>query len=264
MSNKEKNTVYFVSDAHFGSNIENCEDRNRVFLSFLKTISPSAKSLYLLGDVFDFWIEYKYLIRSDYFDILCGLKNLIESGTAVHYCAGNHDFALGPFLEKNLGITLHLEGFDVEIQGRKVYLYHGDGILKADVGYRVLKKILRNPFNQKCYKLLPPSTGIELASSCSKASRTFLSGLLSEDKLQQYRREARRLLKKGRDIVIFGHTHCAEHYHAPEGTYCNTGNWISHYSYAKMEQGAISVWQYKEHGDDQPVTGLLKKGNKSS
>ena len=145
------------------------------------------------------------------------------------------------------------------IQGRRVHLYHGDGLIKKDIGYRVLKKILRNPFNQRLYKLLHPNIGVPLALFFSGNSRKMLSNWLTEEKLEEYRQHARRYLESS-DIVIFGHTHRPEIRKFGEETYVNTGEWIRKYTYAKMENGEISLWQWFA---DRPVEEIKSSKDQS-
>ena len=151
-----KTITYFVSDAHLGINMPGHNDREARLLSFFDEIAASAETLYIVGDLFDFWIEYKYSIRPDYFHVVNRLRLLVENGTQVHYLAGNHDFALGPFLGETLGLLIHPDHFETVIQGKRVHLFHGDGLFKRDVGYRFLRRILRNQTFQKMYKILHP------------------------------------------------------------------------------------------------------------
>jgi UDP-2,3-diacylglucosamine hydrolase len=238
-----KTVTYFVSDAHLGISMPGHDHRQNDLLRFFREIWNNGDELYIVGDLFDFWIEYRNAIRPDYFIVVSHIRQLVEAGIQVHYLAGNHDFALGPFLSDIVGVHLHQEHFETVIQGRKVHLYHGDGLVKADVGYRVLKKILRNPFNQRLYKLLHPNIGIPLASFFSGNSRKMLSKWLTEEKLEEYRQNAKRYLQTS-DIVIFGHTHKPEIRRFGEKTYVNTGEWIRTYTYAKMENGDIRLWQW--------------------
>ena len=182
-----------------------CKDvkKRAAFFKWLQEISPEMSQLIIVGDLFDFWIEYKSSIRADYFQVLHALKKVSEQGTEIHYLAGNHDFALGSFLKEEIGIIIHHGNYNAEIQGKKVHIYHGDGLIKRDVGYRVLKKVLRNHFNQKLYKLIHPDLGVALGTLVSGSSRKYLRPLLNESIIREYRQHALDLLKKGNDIVIF-------------------------------------------------------------
>ena len=253
MKDRMKTASYFVSDAHLGIPIQGHDDRQAHLFSFFDSIAADAEALYIVGDLFDFWIEYKCAIRPDYFPVVSKLYSLVQSGIRVHYLAGNHDFALGPFLTDVVGVSIHHDHFETGIQGKKVHLFHGDGIVKSDVGYRMLKKILRNPFNQRLYRLLHPNIGVPLASFFSGNSRKMLANWLTEEKLEEYRKSAKHLLETS-DIVIFGHTHRPEIKKFGEKVYVNTGEWIRKYTYAKMENGEIKLWQWFP---DRPATEIL-------
>jgi len=251
--------AYFVSDAHLGIRLAGYDDRESHLLAFLESLAGRAGRLFILGDLFDFWIEYDRFIRSDYFPTVHVLRKLTESGTDIHYLAGNHDFALGPFLTRHAGVTVHPGHVDLAVQGRRLHLYHGDGLLKADVGYRVMKKVLRNRFNQRLFRLLHPALGLAVASFFSGASRKFLGMLLREWAIEEYRTVALRYLDQGSDIVVFGHTHYPEIRTVGEKCYCNTGEWIRKYTYARMRDGVITLWRHTPAGQDQEVApGSLK------
>jgi UDP-2,3-diacylglucosamine hydrolase len=249
-----RSATYFVSDAHLGISIRGHDDRQERLFSFFDSITESAESLYIVGDLFDFWIEYKHAIRPDYYAVVARLGRLVESGVEIHYLAGNHDFALGPFLRDRVGVHIHQEHVETIVQGKKVHLYHGDGLVKKDVGYRILKRILRNPLNQRLYKLLHPDIGVPLGTFFSGNSRKMLANWLTEEKLEEYRQHARRLLATS-DIVIFGHTHKPELRKYGDKTYVNTGEWIRKYTFAKMDKGEIRLWEWFA---DKPAEEITK------
>ncbi len=236
--------AYFISDAHLGSDIPGCGDREEVLLSFLREIAPRAEYLFIVGDLFDFWIEYRRAIRPDYFRILAELHRLSRSGTKIHYCMGNHDFAIGHFIEDTIGITIYPDGFQGELQGKRLYVTHGDELRCSDRSNLFLRRLLRNPVLQFCYKVLHPNIGVPLGELFSRLSRKHLQIHASEEILEEYRRAAGRLLDTGYDIFIAGHTHLPELRYLVNGIYCNTGNWISRYSFAMLEDGEIGLWRY--------------------
>ncbi|MBN1128424.1 MAG: UDP-2,3-diacylglucosamine diphosphatase [Chitinispirillaceae bacterium] len=252
----DNDTLYVVSDAHLGASFSGAAEWERSLIAFLRFLRVRASALYLLGDLFDFWIEYRHAIRPDYFRTVHELKNLVEAGIPVHYFAGNHDFALGPFLSDTVGIEVHPGHADLVLQGRKVHLYHGDGIIRRDVGYRVLKRILRSPFNQAVYKLLHPSIGIALGSFCSGTSRKYNEHNMTEAMLAEYRRNAKSLLDRGSDIVFFAHTHLAELSRWGEKTYCNTGSWMRQCNYATMAGGMARLWRYRSEQEQEELPAI--------
>ena len=186
-------TVFFISDAHFGIPVEGGENREKHFEDLLSNAAGNLTDLYIIGDLFDFWIEYRYAIRPDYFSVLCCLKSLVDRGVKVHYLAGNHDFALGPFLKENIGINIYHNSLEVEIQGKKVYLFHGDGLIKRDFGYRILKNSAESLTSASISFFI--RTGCDIGSFCSGSSRKYLRKTLSESIIKEYREHARMLLK---------------------------------------------------------------------
>ncbi len=259
------NTAYFIADAHLGIQLNGYDNREKDLISFLHEIRDSASYLFIVGDLFDFWIEYKHAIRPEYFSILHEFKLLRDSGISIYYLAGNHDFALGPFLEHEIGMKTFSNHLDISVQGKNIHLVHGDGIIKSDVGYRFWRTMLRNPLNQKIYKLLHPNIGVPIASTLSKWSRSFALKKCSEEIRRKYMKEAIKYLDKGSDIIIMGHTHYPELYNINTKFYCNVGEWIRKYSYAKLENGVLSLWQYftdKPHVEIKSQS--LKEGKRES
>jgi len=251
--------VCFISDAHFGIDLPGFNDRETRFFNLLKKEADSLSDIYIVGDLFDFWIEYRHAIRPDYFAVLHHLKQLVDRGIRIHYLAGNHDFALGAFLENTMGFRLYPESLTTEIQGNKVFLYHGDGLIKIDVGYRILKKLLRNPFNQRMYKLLHPNIGVPLGSFVSGSSRKYLNRPLAAHLRDEYRECAKKRLEEGHDIVIYGHIHLPEYISYPAGTYCNIGAWLKHYTYAMMENGVLTLLRYHDGEEPEPLPAISLK-----
>ena len=248
--------IYFISDAHLGLPINEYAEREKCLIAFLREIASGGKGLFIVGDLFDFWIEYRSTIRAEYFSVLHELRKLVESGVEIHYLAGNHDFILGSFLEKTIGIHLHSGQFDTILQGKKIHLFHGDGLVRRDVGYRFLKKILRNPLNQKLFKLLHPDIGIPLGSLCSGSSRKVTSKFITDAILEEYRDHARGYLQNGSDIVLFAHTHRPEIRIFNGKTYCNSGEWMKQYTFAKLEDGKMTLWRYFPGGEIQEIPGV--------
>lgn len=240
--------AYFISDAHLGAAAPDAEDREARVIAFLESITLKARYLFIVGDLFDFWIEYTHAIRPDYFHVLYEFRRLIKRGVEIHYLAGNHDFALGTFLSEAVGIVVHPSGcMDIRLQGKALHISHGDGLMPSDHGYRVLKKILRNPLCQRIYKMLHPNWGIPLAEVFSRTSRDQISFRSRESERNAYSQVAQNMLKAEPDIVIFGHTHYPEMHSWNGKIYCNTGDWIQHFTYAVLENGEIHL---KRFGSD--------------
>ena len=253
------NKVCFISDAHFGIDLPGYGERERLFIDFLDREATEWSELYIVGDLFDFWIEYRHAIRPDYVQVLYHLWKIIDNGVTIHYLAGNHDFALGQFLKKTMGIRFYPGEISRGIQGKRIYLYHGDGLIKRDIGYRVLKKLLRNPIIQRIYKLLHPDIGVPLGSFISGSSRKYLNRPLTEKFREEYRRCAQTELARGHDIVIYGHIHLPELIKYPFGIYCNVGSWLKYYTYATMCNGELSLLRYHEGRDAEVLPAIVSK-----
>jgi UDP-2,3-diacylglucosamine hydrolase len=230
-----------VSDAHFGLAGDERDKIGR-FAGLAGEMRARASGLYILGDLFDFWIEYRYAIRPDYFPVLYELRRIADAGIKVCYLTGNHDFALGPFLEKAAGITVCRKPVNIELQGRKIHMRHGDDIHSG----RLQSALLRNKFLQSAYKIIHPNIGVEIGKRLSAASRKKHDDIeMAEKDLEKYRRAAQKTIKDdGRDLVIFAHTHHAELITMDGGEYCNTGSWMYRYSYATLRDGKIQLLKW--------------------
>jgi UDP-2,3-diacylglucosamine hydrolase len=239
-----RDTVYFVSDAHFGLAGGDGE-KVRLFCELAAEMRGRAAAAYVVGDLFDFWIEYRYAIRPDYFAVLHELRGLVEAGVDVRYLAGNHDFALGGFLTDTLGIKVHKGCVDAELQGRRIHIGHGDKIGKGRA-LRAVDTMLRSKPLQSLYKAIHPDIGVRFGTWCSAVSKKITGSRgISERELGKYRRAARARLKSGTcDLVIFAHTHRAELISYDEGEYCNIGSWMGSYDYAAMRGGKIQLLKW--------------------
>lgn len=252
--------VYCISDAHLGQSLGNENEREKRLFDFLRHIPRSGvEKLYILGDFFDFWIEYRHAIRPDYFQSLHELKKLTDAGVEIHYLAGNHDFALGPFLRDEIGIKTYPGRITATLQGRTILMMHGDGILRRDHGYRFLHTILRSRLNQRLYKMLHPGIGVPLARFFSHTSRRCNFNEYTEPKRREYLAAARKLLAHGTDIVLFAHTHFPEIISIGTRYVCNTGDWISHRTYARLCNGELTLWRYLGEGDAQQIQPIVEK-----
>lgn len=233
---ESRQTVYFMSDAHLSFGNSSVEE---LIVRFFNKIKGEASHLYILGDLFDFWFEYKHAIPASYLKTLAGLLDLKKSGTQVIYLPGNHDFWLGNYLERQVGIKLVNEYLNVVHHGKKIHLFHGDGLARSDYGYRLLKKVFRFKPNIWLYKLLPVDVAYKMALRTSGVSRRYTSG--KKNDLQGYYDYAAARIKSGFDAVIIGHTHIPEIKKIDSGLYINTGDWIEHFSYVVLREGEFKL-----------------------
>jgi UDP-2,3-diacylglucosamine hydrolase len=237
--------TYFISDVHLGladrATERAKEDR---LLEFLRSILSSTDQLFILGDLFDFWFEYKTVIPKGFHRTLSALQAFTEKGVPVHYLAGNHDFWMGDFFSSELGMTLHFDPFETTIERKKVFLHHGDGLAKKDVGYRLIKPILRNRFNIALYRWLHPDLGVPLARGTSHTSRSYTSTKEFGEGEAMHDFAAGQI-SRGADLVIMGHRHQPCHERIGSGTYVNLGDWITYHSYGKLFRGKITLETWK-------------------
>ncbi len=233
--------AYFISDAHLGlGNKETEAKKETLLISLFDHIKKEADSLYILGDLFDAWFEYKTVIPRGFHRTITKLDELVRNNIKVHYLAGNHDYWMDNFFSNDLGINVHFDAFDMVLDGKKIYMHHGDGFTTNDHGYNILKKILRCPFNIKLYRMLHPDLGVTLAKKISRTSRKHSSNkhFGEEDGMKK---AAQRKIQEGYDIVIMGHRHEPSFQKIGNGLYVNLGDWISHFSYAEMSDGVIAL-----------------------
>jgi len=234
--------AYFISDMHIGSHHDQNEvEKQQKILSFLNEIEKDATHLYLVGDVFDFWFEYRYVIPKQYFEFLFKFRQMSDAGIEIHYLAGNHDFALSRFFDKHIGVKT----WDDIYEFKSFYLFHGDGVAKADVGYRFLKRILRNSFNQKIFKLLHPDFGIPFARLISGSSRKYTNHIPELRDESDYIEFAEKQFSLGADFVLMGHRHNPLQHERNGKKYINPGDWIKYKSYAEFDGGQLSLKYYK-------------------
>lgn len=236
-------TAYFISDAHFGAGTPAEEQQKQEhFFSFLSAIASPDNTLYILGDLFDFWFEYNHAIISHHYSVLHHLSNAIAKGLKITYTAGNHDFWLGSFLTDTIGIDIEPDTVQREIQGKHVFFTHGDGLIPGkDNSYKILKRILRNPLNIRLFKLIHPDLGMFFANNSASISRRFLSKDKKIDFSTEYRTFAVNKFNHNCDAVLLGHSHHPLLEDIDGKTYGNTGNWIKDYSYIMLQQGKFTL-----------------------
>lgn len=239
--------AYFISDLHIGSHHdENEEEKQERVLRFLKSIQGDATHLYIVGDLFDFWFEYKYVVPKEYFRFLFVLRKMADAGIELHYLAGNHDFALSDFFDREISVKTWAESYTFELAGKSFFLFHGDGIARKDAGYRILKRILRNRVNQKAFRFLHPDWGIPFARLVSGSSRKYTNQLNHLRDESDYIEYAEKQFKSGNDYVIMGHRHNPLVHEKGAKKYINLGDWIRYNSFAVFDGQDITLEYYKD------------------
>jgi UDP-2,3-diacylglucosamine hydrolase len=236
--------VYFVSDAHLGAETPEREAAQQARLhDFLTTLPGRASALYIVGDLFDFWFEYRTAIPRRLFHTLAVLRQVRAAGVEITYLSGNHDFWLGPFLSRELGLETRQDAVALNVQGRRIWIHHGDGLMGGDLGYRALKRILRHPLSIRLYRMLHPDLGLPLAHWFSRLSRHSRPGRpLDGDRLWREIAEPRFL--EGFDAVLVGHLHHAFERRQDGRVFIVLGDWIEQFTYVALEDGQFrfDVW----------------------
>ncbi|MBI5837461.1 MAG: UDP-2,3-diacylglucosamine diphosphatase [Candidatus Eisenbacteria bacterium] len=241
--------AYFFSDAHLGQRDASGEARKRHYLQqFLAHVRTRPGPVYVVGDLFDFWFEYRHAVPRGHFEVLSALIETRRAGAAITYVGGNHDFWLGDFLAREVGMEVALEPIAREIQGRKLYVAHGDGMMPGDRGYHALRAILRNPFNIGLYRWLHPDLGIPLAKAVSSLSYRNHHHHPPPTGEAIYREVATPRLAAGHDAVILGHFHLPYHHREPGREMVVLGDWMTHFTYATLEGGVFRMWRWTEDG----------------
>ena len=229
---------YFVSDAHIGGSKPEAEQR---LFRFLESIRGEAASLYILGDLFEFWFEYGRAIPKLGFQALAELAELRRTGTHIGYLKGNHDFWFKDFWRRELGAEAADE-LDVTLDSKRIYLAHGDALDRAFVP-RFFRVLMRSRLDGWLYSLLHPDFGIGLAHAVASVSRAeSIKPSLVEDMAAF----AARRLESGFDIVILGHSHVPELRQVSGGTYINIGDWLTHFTYGVIRDGVASLERFEE------------------
>lgn len=234
-------TVIF-SDVHLDASVRG-KERLSEFVAFLdEFVDSDVKRLIILGDLFDFWFEYKHVVFSGYFDVLRAFARLRERGIELHLVCGNHDFWAGRFLREHLGFCVYTEPAMMDFSGRRVLLVHGDGLNMKDWAYRVYKPIARARPVVWLFGLLHPDWAMAIAQRVSRTSRR-----MAETREPSKGSEARALrafasetLQRGEaDVVMCGHAHAPvyEEYPTPHGVglYINSGDWMIHRSVVEWD-----------------------------
>lgn len=241
--------IYFISDAHAGSadkEAEYLKDQYLTsFFNMLMEISPPP-ILYIVGDLFDFWFEYRHTIPTRYQKILGQLTLMIEQGIEIRYITGNHDFWMNSYFPQEMKIPVYHGVHAIQVGSQKIHIFHGDGILSEDIGYRILKKILRNKWVIAAYKLIHPDLGIPIARWASATSRNHGTRTPERAKKddEQYYNYAKDQFENGYDYVIIGHTHRPKTITKGEKKYINLGDWIKHFTFAIINGEDLNLFQW--------------------
>lgn len=234
--------IYFISDFHLGEGEPEAERRKvELFRQFIEQAVGDMEHLVVLGDMFDFWFEYRHLIPKRNLHLLFKLSELTSNGTSVSYIAGNHDLWMDDFLEEEMGIELCRDQLVIDTPRGKILAMHGDGVAKSDRGYRLFKRILRSRVNIALYRLLPPALAYNLAHSTSHKSRQRSAHKPVDSFIGEYISFAEEKFAEGFFAFVCGHTHHPEVRKIGENYYVNSGDWIRNFSYIKFDGSKFTL-----------------------
>jgi UDP-2,3-diacylglucosamine hydrolase len=232
---------YFLSDAHFGAH-DGRTERLKIdrFVSFLSHPERHGAIVWFLGDLFDFWLEYRHAIPRVSVRVLAAIQAFVADGGEFHLLLGNHDYWVRDYFLSELGVIVHPHDVNIVRGGKQILLTHGDGKAPSDGGYRLLRYILRFRPGIWVYRHLPVDWAFALASSTSHSSRRLTSG--RTDKFAaEYRVYAEKILNTGVHAVIFGHLHRAFVEQLGAGWYINSGEWFETFSYVLRGGSSFSL-----------------------
>ena len=236
--------IYFASDFHLGMpDLERSLEREKSIVSWLNAIANDASAIYLLGDVFDFWFEYKTVVPKGFVRFLGAISRLTDAGIPVYLFPGNHDLWVGKYLEAECGVVVVKDAITIKLGNDICYLHHGDGLGPGDVGYKWLKKVFLSKIAQKAFAMIHPGIGVSFAQKLSKKSRlaqnpkedNYLGD--SKEHLTQFCKQYLLNCKTPKPkYFIFGHRHLVLDIDLGEGVrYINLGEWLHGSQYAEYD-----------------------------
>lgn len=242
--------IYFLSDFHLGApDHARSLERERLIVRFLDEIKDDTAELFLAGDMFDFWYEYRTVVPKGFVRLLGKLGEFADAGIPMHFFVGNHDMWMKTYFREEFNMPVYFEPKEFERNGKKLLVGHGDGLGPGDHGYKRLKKVFRNPFSQFLFGILPPMLGMGLAGYMSRRSRAQTGSteevFLGEEKewLLIYCKEI--LLQKNIDFFVFGHRHLPIDFRlSAESRYINLGDWIRYFTYAVFDGEKMELKSY--------------------
>ena len=247
--------TYFASDLHLSSSgDEASKNRELLFIRWLDAIQPVARKIYLLGDMVNFWFEYKNVIPCGYSRFFGKLARLVSKGTEVHYFTGNHDMWVRDYLSKEIGLIVHRNMEEIEIESCRFFVGHGHELTK-DIPVKLLFKLYDTALFRHFLAAMHPRWGITLGNYLSEKNQNKAVSDTGdfERNNHQIAFATQKLRTKHYDYFIFGHSHSPFFGElSPNSVYINTGNWINHFSYAVFDGNRCHLKYY-------PVLSVVKE-----
>jgi UDP-2,3-diacylglucosamine hydrolase len=242
--------IYFASDFHLGTpTYRASREREAKIIQWLDFISADCSELFLMGDIFDFWFEYKYVIPKGFVRLQGKIAQMTDAGIQVYFFKGNHDMWVRDYFVKELGMQIVSDEMTMERAGKRFYLHHGDGLGPGDRKYKFLRKIFRNPLCQWLFGVIPPAIGMGIANAWSQRSRAAQPNVeqflgVEKEWLAIYANEV--LQKQHFDYFVFGHRHLPMEITLNEpSTYINIGEWLTYNSYGVFDGETMKLAYFK-------------------
>jgi UDP-2,3-diacylglucosamine hydrolase len=251
ITTQKNKKIYFASDQHLGApSAEASFPREKKFVNWLDTVKQDAEAIFLLGDLFDFWFEYKTVVPKGFVRVLGKLAEIKDAGIPIYFFVGNHDLWMHDYFEKELNIPVYHAPQEFSINNKKFLIGHGDGLGPGDKGYKRMKKVFTFPLFKWLFRWLHPDLGVRLGQYLSVKNK-LISGeedakFLGEENewLVQYCKK--KLTEKHYDYFIFGHRHLPLEIKLQENSmYVNLGDWIQHYTYGVFDERALHLKKIK-------------------
>ncbi len=242
---KNEKSIFFTSDFHLGADFEmSSAEREKKVVRWLESIQSRARAIYLVGDTFDYWFEYRYVIPKGYSRFFAQLTRMIDDGIEVHFIKGNHDMWVFDYFQNEIGMLVHDHFVQSEWDGKTFYITHGDGLGNTDKSYLFIRRILRNKWAQSIFASLHPSLGIPLMRWTSRKSRIKSATLDLEKQLSGMLEFLESFFAdQSIDFFICGHIHQPIKREMKSGriTFCNLGDWIDNFSYAEWDGNELCL-----------------------
>ena len=234
--------AYFISDAHLGvpNGRRSTDDHQDALIAFLRFVGETGTQLYIVGDLFDFWFEYRSSVPTIGARVIFELYALVQRGVEVVILPGNHDIWLGDYLSQQVGLKIAPNPLVHEIQGKKLFITHGDDF-KPSVQFSISRAILKSTFCIRLFRLLHPDIGVGRMMTHLSDHRARIK---PRNDRRVYEHVAERLIGEGHDIVVCGHFHHGIDLPIYEGQLIVLGNWIRSDTYAEMEDGQIRLMHW--------------------
>lgn len=247
------NKLYFITDAHLGAGSDTM-DRERELCALLDCIKEDAAMVVFLGDMFDFWFTYKYVVPKGFIRLLGRMAEMADAGIELHFFVGNHDMWIFDYLKDEMDIIMHNDPCVLEYDGKRFLVGHGDGLGHLDKRYDCLRRIFRSRLNQRLFSILPEWMTFGLATGWSRSSRK--SHIRKDPNIFEYQGDDRegiviycrkRMEKEHFDYCVFGHRHTplVREITADNGTkstYVNVGDWLMNRNYAVYSDGTMTLF----------------------